>query len=108
MSWFIDQELASSIHFRKLVIGYSSKTSNELSQTVFLWSSMLADPSRQPAFFDYLTSLGVTNIILNRDLLPEAIYQSIQAELISRGAKKMLFRREQKEAWNLGVHESKQ
>lgn len=101
MTWFIDQELASTIHWRSLVIGYSSKSSAEIGIANAKWQEIIAQSPRKHEFFDYLSSLGVTHVIIDRSLMSEQLITFIRSELISRGSSDKLFGHGKKEAWKL-------
>ena len=101
ISWFLEQELSSTLHWRRLLIGYSSKTSPELSQAIGLWNSGLADTSQMVTFLDYLNGLHVTHLVLNTDLLSTPVLNATRQYVQSKGASEPTFHRKNKEVWVL-------
>lgn len=105
INWFLEQELSSTLHWRRLLIGYSSKTSPELSQAISLWSSARGDNTQTTAFLDYLKDLRITHIILNTDLMSPSMLESARNYLRRHGATAPIFERKNKEVWELGSGE---
>lgn len=101
INWFLEQELSSTLHWRRLLIGYSSKTSPELSQAVSLWNSARRDNGLADSFLNYLKALGISHIILNTDLMSPAEVESARHYLRHHGATAPIFQRKSKEVWKL-------
>jgi hypothetical protein len=101
IDWFLSQELSSTRHWRRLLVGYSSKTSPELSRAVSLWNSFRRDASQADALMTYLKELRVSHVILNTDLMSSTETEKTRDYLRRQGASEPIFQRKSKELWQL-------
>jgi hypothetical protein len=104
IDWFLAQELSSTRHWRRLLIGYSSKTSPELSRAVSLWIAMRRDSAQTDSLMSYLKELRVSHIILNTDLMSSTEIEKTRTYLRRQGATVPLFQRKNKEVWELPLN----
>ncbi len=100
-SYFIEQELASTSHWRRLFIGYSSKSSPEIPVAVQLWTGVAAVGVPAKPLFDYFASLGISHVVLDRSLLTPEQLERFRAELTARTGLGAVFERDSKELWKL-------
>lgn len=97
MSYFISQELQSTFHFRRILVGYSSKSSSELQRAVGLWGAFRTSDSVE--LLDYVAALGIDHLVLNRNLLSSDNYLRIRKWLETRGTLAPVLALEERELW---------
>lgn len=98
MDYFISQELASTLHWRRILIGYSSRASTELSHARSLWHKVSSGASTGDEIIDYFVQIGLDYVIIDKSLMTSETRAKIVAAL---GVSEPLITDGNKELWRL-------
>ena len=101
MDNFIAQELASTLHWRRLLIGYSSVTSPELQNALGLWGGYYSGSNNGEELLNYFAKIGLTHIVVDRSRLSEILYQHFLSWLASHGQSTPMTTIDNKELWKI-------
>lgn len=87
LSYWMDEMLGSTRHWRRIVAGYSGHESQELAALLYSWRLCEAGKEPLAQFFAETRRLGVTSVLLDSDRMAPAFAAAVEKELEAEGSR---------------------
>jgi hypothetical protein len=85
ISWWHEQMLGSTVHWRRIPVGWTSLEPESLRRLKDSYSEFEAGRGSTTAFLNVVREMGVTHLVMDSDQVPESVAARLRQELAHRG-----------------------
>jgi len=85
ISWWHEQMLGSTVHWRRIPVGFTSLESETLGRLVQAYSSLESGLSSPKNFVEDLRLVGITHVVLDVDLVPADLATRMRRQFAASG-----------------------
>jgi hypothetical protein len=85
LSWWMDQMLGSTMHWRRIPTGYSGHESETLGHLAESYRAFERGQRAPAEFVADLRQIGITHIVIDLDLAPSELLANLRREFAARG-----------------------
>lgn len=85
ISWWHEQMLGSTMHWRRIPVGFTSQESGALGRLVESYRQLEARARTPSMFLDDVREVGITHVVLNGDLMAAELATRLRGEFIAKG-----------------------
>src|SRR5712692_4967484 len=82
--WWTEQMLGSTIHWRRIPVGYTSLQSKTQIRLVSAYEALRTGESRPALFLKEVAEIGITHLVLNADLVPKDLATKLRTEFVKQ------------------------